>query len=74
MCENFVCAKLLGKEFPGSLNERTLPEPCFEHINCQICELVYDCDFCASRGICRKDSVDTKEKRRSSRTISKRND
>nr|MDO8132851.1 hypothetical protein [Candidatus Njordarchaeum guaymaensis] len=53
MCENFVCIKLVAGESSRGLPERYLPEPCFEHNNCQICELIYNCDYCFSKDKCR---------------------
>jgi hypothetical protein len=56
MCENFVCIKLTGEDHPTGSAKLPLPEPCFEHVNCQICELMYDCDFCASESKCKQSS------------------
>jgi hypothetical protein len=62
MCENFVCAKLAADKSGEGLYERTLPEPCFERVNCEICELFYNCDYCLNKGKCRYTSKETAPK------------
>jgi hypothetical protein len=64
MCENFVCLKLAAQNHGrGSANE-LLPEPCFEHINCQICELMYNCNYCLTKNKCEYGKKRTSENRR----------
>jgi hypothetical protein len=71
MCENFVCVRLVEGSYKTGSTERALPEPCYEHLNCQICELMYNCDFCASKDKCKHGSAKTLEKRKTSKDISK---
>jgi hypothetical protein len=73
MCENFVCVRLAEGRYKIGPTERVLPEPCYEHLNCQICELIYNCDFCASKDKCKHGSEKTMEKRKTLKNALKKN-
>lgn len=73
MCENFICIKLKKSDKNLFYSEGFLPEPCFETLNCQICELTYDCNFCLRREKCKSNKTKTQEKERTGKDSGKRN-
>ena len=56
MCEGFLCIRLVESGYGVGPTRRILPEPCYEDVNCEICELMYDCRYCASRQKCKQAS------------------
>ena len=69
MCENFVCVRLAEDRYKTGSTRHVLPEPCYEHLNCQICELMYDCDFCAIKDKCKHGSEKTTEGQKTSKKV-----
>jgi hypothetical protein len=72
MCENFVCLELAAPDRQAGSTGCYLPEPCYEHINCQICELMYNCDYCASNEKCRQIQGKVLEKQKTAKNAARR--
>jgi hypothetical protein len=64
MCENFICSKLTPPNYNKGSVDQSMPEPCFENINCQICELMYNCDYCIAKDNCPRGKTRNPEARK----------